>query len=42
MIGVLPLTGIPLPLVSHGGTAMVVLLAALGIVVNVSRQTRQV
>jgi len=42
MIGVLPLTGVPLPLVSHGGTAMAVLLAALGIVVNVSRQTRQV
>lgn len=42
MIGVSPLTGVPLPLVSHGGTAMTVLLAGLGIVVNVSRQTRQI
>lgn len=41
MVGVLPLTGLPLPLVSHGGTAMMVMLAGLGIVVNVSRQERE-
>jgi cell division protein FtsW len=38
MIGLLPLTGVPLPLISYGGSAMVIFLAALGIVVNISRQ----
>ncbi|MFO0703041.1 MAG: putative lipid II flippase FtsW [Candidatus Andersenbacteria bacterium] len=37
IIGVLPLTGIPLPFVSYGGTALAVSLAAAGILVNVSR-----
>jgi len=41
MVGLLPLTGVPLPFVSYGGTSMAVLLAACGIVVNVSRQTRE-
>lgn len=36
IIGLLPLTGIPLPLVSLGGTNMVVVCAALGILVNIS------
>jgi cell division protein FtsW len=38
MVGGAPITGLPLPLISHGGTAMVVNLAALGIVANVSRK----
>ncbi len=42
MIGLLPLTGLPLPLVSHGGSAMAIILALLGVVVNVSRQTKQI
>jgi len=37
MVGMLPLTGLPLPFVSYGGTSMVVALAAAGIVVNLSR-----
>jgi cell division protein FtsW len=41
MVGLLPLTGVPLPFISYGGTSMAVLLAACGIVVNVSRQTRE-
>lgn len=36
--GLLPLTGVPLPFISFGGTAMVVLLAGMGIVLNVSRK----
>ena len=36
MLGLLPITGLPLPFVSYGGTAMVVLMAALGIVANIS------
>ena len=37
--GLLPLTGIPLPLVSYGGTSLVITLARLGMVLNVSRYT---
>ena len=40
MVGIMPLTGIPLPFVSHGGTALLLALAAAGVVVNVSKQTR--
>lgn len=39
MTGLLPLTGVPLPLVSHGGTALAIMLAALGVAVNVSKNT---
>lgn len=39
MVGVLPLTGLTLPFVSYGGTSMLVTLAAVGIVANVSRQS---
>jgi len=37
MLGVAPLSGLPLPFVSHGGTALLMTLAAAGIVLNVSR-----
>jgi cell division protein FtsW len=37
MLGVLPLTGLPLLFVSHGGSALLVTLAEIGIVLNVSR-----
>ncbi|MGB4076860.1 MAG: putative peptidoglycan glycosyltransferase FtsW [Minisyncoccia bacterium] len=36
MLGVLPLTGLPLPFVSHGGTALLVALASVGIILNVA------
>lgn len=35
----IPLTGVPLPFISYGGTALAVCLAAIGILLNVSRQT---
>lgn len=38
IIGILPLTGIPLPFVSYGGTALMACLAASGILVNISKQ----
>ena len=41
MVGILPLTGVPLPFVSHGGSAMIMLLSAMGIVANVSRNISQ-
>jgi len=37
MLGVLPLSGIPLLFVSHGGTALFMTLAEVGIVLNISR-----
>lgn len=39
MIGIFPLTGITLPLLSYGGTSMVFITAALGIVYQLSRYT---
>ncbi len=39
MIGLMPLTGIPLPFISYGGTALASAMAAVGILVNISRQT---
>jgi cell division protein FtsW len=36
MLGILPLTGLPLPFVSHGGTALMMVLAAAGIILNVA------
>lgn len=37
MLSILPLTGVPLPFVSYGGTSLVILLAAVGILVNISK-----
>lgn len=37
MLGLLPLTGVPLPLVSHGGTALMVALFELGVLLNISK-----
>lgn len=38
MLGLLPLTGIPLPFISYGGTALVTSMAAAGILISISRQ----
>lgn len=39
-VGALPLTGVPLPFVSHGGSALAVALAGAGVVMNVSREAK--
>ena len=36
VLGVLPVIGVPLPLISYGGSALVVNLAAMGLLLNVS------
>ena len=38
--GILPITGVTLPLVSYGGTSMVISLASLGILMNIAAQGR--
>jgi cell division protein FtsW len=37
MAALIPLTGIPLPFISSGGTSLIVLLFSMGIVLNVSK-----
>ena len=38
VVGVLPVTGVPLPFVSLGGTSTVIAMAAAGVLVNIARQ----
>jgi len=39
--GLLPITGIPLPFVSYGGSSLVVSMVAVGVLVSVGRETLQ-
>jgi cell division protein FtsW len=39
IIGLIPMTGVPLPLVSQGGSSVMAAMIGLGIVANISRQT---
>jgi len=39
IIGILPITGLPLPFISQGGTALIALLAGVGILYNISKQS---
>jgi cell division protein FtsW len=38
MVGLLPLTGIPLPFFSYGSTALTVTMAGVGVLLNISKQ----
>ena len=36
MLGIIPLTGLPLPFISHGGTALIAMLIMCGLILNVA------
>jgi cell division protein FtsW len=38
VVGLLPVTGIPLPFISFGGSSLVITMVAAGILVNIARQ----
>jgi cell division protein FtsW len=42
VIGTMPVTGVPLPFISKGGSSFVVLTAAAGVLINMARHTRRV
>jgi cell division protein FtsW len=42
VVGVLPVTGIPLPFISFGGSSLVITMLAAGILINIARQSEGV
>ena len=40
MVNIMPMTGVPLPMISYGGSAMLAALASIGILANISRQMK--
>ena len=42
VVGVMPITGVPLPFVSFGGSALVVNLAAVGMLLNIARHPAEI
>lgn len=38
-VALIPLTGVPLPFISYGGTSLVFLMSAMGIMLNISKHT---
>ena len=41
VVGMLPVTGIPLPFISHGGSALIMNLLMIGILLNISKAQRK-
>jgi cell division protein FtsW len=40
IVGLLPLTGVPMPFISHGGSAMMIGLASIGIMASLSKESK--
>jgi cell division protein FtsW len=41
MLGLIPLTGVPLPFISQGGTALMIVLVQVGVLMNISRRKQR-
>ena len=41
VMGLAPVVGIPLPLVSHGGSAMMTVMICVGMLMSIDRNTRR-
>lgn len=41
MVGLMPLTGVPLPFISYGGTSLMIGMGAMGLVLNISKFTKK-
>jgi cell division protein FtsW len=42
LLNIIPMTGVPLPFISQGGSAIIASLIGIGILVNVSKQTKKI
>ncbi|MCX6715012.1 MAG: putative lipid II flippase FtsW [Candidatus Uhrbacteria bacterium] len=40
MVALMPITGVPLPFISYGGTSLAMLMCAVGVVLNISKHTK--
>lgn len=41
MLAIIPLTGVPLPFISYGGSSLIVAMSGVGILLNISRQGKK-
>ncbi|MGH2436900.1 MAG: FtsW/RodA/SpoVE family cell cycle protein, partial [bacterium] len=41
-VGLMPITGIPLPFISHGGSALVVMLMATGVLLGIGMRRKKI
>jgi len=41
MVALMPITGVPLPFISYGGTSLAISMAAIGVVLNVSKSVKR-
>jgi cell division protein FtsW len=39
MVSIVPLTGVPLPFISYGGSSLVIALVSIGILINISKHS---
>jgi cell division protein FtsW len=40
MVALMPITGVPLPFISYGGTSLAILMCAIGVVLNISKHLK--